>query len=175
MPVLSKPHIKKKYFLILKSSCVSVCPSCLVLPVSTNGKSLSLSSLHPPFRYFCTWVRLLPFSRLNIPSSLGLSSQERCFSLFVIIVALHWTLSSMPVSLLTWVAQKQTLDSRYSLTSAEQRGRITFLSMQPTLLPFQPNILLFFFAADLVQNSLSYAGFPVEFVIQMCLSRRRFR
>lgn len=68
-----------------------------------------------------------------IPSSLGLSSQERCFNLFVIIVALHWSLSSTPMSLLTWVGQKQTQDSRCSLTGAEQRGRTTFLSMQPTL------------------------------------------
>ena len=91
--------------------------------------------------------RLL-FSRLNSPSSLSPSSLERCSSPFPIAVALHWTLSSLSLSLLSWGAQHRTQPSRGGLTSAEQRGRISSLDLLATLLLVQPRTPLAFFAAS---------------------------
>jgi len=47
----------------------------------------------------------LLFSRLSKPISLSPSSWERCSSPFPALVALHWTLSSLSLSLLSWGAQ----------------------------------------------------------------------
>lgn len=61
-------------------------------------KSLAPSSLHPPFRCLYTWIWDSPlslfFSRLHIPSSLSLSSQEICSNPSIIFMVLFWTLSS---------------------------------------------------------------------------------
>lgn len=40
-----------------RNSCILICPFPLVLPLSTTEKNLSLSSLHPPFRYLWTLMR----------------------------------------------------------------------------------------------------------------------
>ena len=61
----------------------SLCPLLFVLLLGTTEKSLSLPSLHPPFRFLYALMRChlsLPFSRLNSPSSL---------SLFFIVEVLH--------------------------------------------------------------------------------------
>lgn len=44
----------------------------------------------------------LLFSRLNNPSLLSLSIQNRCLHAFIILVAFHWTTSSMPTPVLYW-------------------------------------------------------------------------
>lgn len=44
----------------------------------------------------------LHFSRLNKTSSLNLSLYERCYSPLIILVSLHWILSSSCMSLLYW-------------------------------------------------------------------------
>ena len=87
-------------------------------------------SLHLLSRYLCMLIRSSPSlfcSRLNNPSSLSLSSWDRCSSPFITSVAHRWTLSSMSMSLLCWGAQNRTQHSRCNLTSAEQKGRLTSL------------------------------------------------
>lgn len=64
---------------------------------------------------------ILLCSRLNSPSSLSLFSHERSSSLLNIFEVLYWNLSSMSTSLLL---ERAELDTQ--LSSAEQRGRITF-------------------------------------------------
>ena len=90
--------------------------------LGTIEKSLAPSSWHPPLRYLKAFIRSplsLLFCRLNKPSSLSLSSQERCFGPLIIFVALRWTLSSSYSSFLNWGAQKWTQYSRWVLTRAE--------------------------------------------------------
>ena len=92
-------------------------------------RKLTLSQLkpgHPPS---------LPFCRLNSPSSLSLSSYVRYSSPLVVLVALHWTLSSSSMSLLYWAAQKWTQYSRCGFSSAEYRGRITSQNLIPARCP----------------------------------------
>jgi len=98
-------------------------------------------SLHLLSRYLCTLIRSSPSllcCRLNSPSSLSLSSQERCCSPFIISVARFWTLSSMSMSLLCWGAQNWTQRSRCNLTSAEQKGRLTSLLLMAMFPLVQP-------------------------------------
>ena len=78
----------------------------------------------------------LLFSRLNSPSSLSLSPQEKRSSPFIVLVAIHCTLSSMATSHFCWGAQNWTQLSRRGLTSAEGRGRITSPSSGIPSLPF---------------------------------------
>jgi len=80
----------------------SLCPLPLVLSLGTTEKILGPSSWYPPFRYLCTLMRSLLsllFSRLNSPSSLSPSLDVRCSRPLVILVAFHWTLSIMSMSL----------------------------------------------------------------------------
>lgn len=70
--------VKEFTYVQRKTLCFSVCPSPLVLSLSTV-KSLA-PSLHPPFRSISLWT-----------GSLSLSSQERCSNSFIIFVALCWT------------------------------------------------------------------------------------
>ena len=91
--------------------------------------------------------KALLLSRLNKPSSLSLSSQERCSSHLLILVALRWTLSSSSSSFLKWGAQNWTQCSRWGLTRAVQRGRRTSLNLLATLLLMHPRIPLAFLAA----------------------------
>ena len=108
------------------------CPDCasisLLPSLGTTGKSLAPSSLQPPFRPFYTLIRSplsLLFTRLNSPSLLSLSSEERCSSASDIFMALCWTLSRTCISLLYRAAQNRTQCPRCGITSAKQRGRIT--------------------------------------------------
>lgn len=131
-------------------------------------KSLTPSFFHPCFRYSHT-LKIFPlnllFSRLNSPSSLNLFSQKRCFSTSLnIFLALCCTLSS---SSLYREAQIQTQCCRCSLTSSEQRGRITSLSLLTSLLPVQPRISLAFSAKTrarywLVFHLVSFRSFSAK-------------
>lgn len=60
----------------------------------------------PSFRYLHTQMSYplsLPISRLNSPNPLDLSSQQRCPSLLLILVALWWTLPiSLVLNTLNW-------------------------------------------------------------------------
>jgi len=78
--------------------------------------------------------------------SLSVYSQKRCSSPFIILMALHWTLSSMSISVLYCEAQNWTQYSRCGLTCTEQRGRITSLNLLTTLIFMQLRIPLAFFA-----------------------------
>lgn len=93
-----------------------------------------LSFLKWNFKYFslCPFSLLLPvfkhieipssifFSRLIIPSSLGLSSYVRCFNHFSIFAAFCWTCSSVSLSLLYWRADKRVQHSRCVLAVLSQ-------------------------------------------------------
>ena len=118
VPVLSHPHSKNVSWCAEGTSCVSL---CLVLSLGMTGKSLARSSLHPPFRFLRTLIKsfLILFSRLNSPSSLSLSSYQRCSSPFVLFLDFHWTLCSISMSLLYWWDQNRTQHSSCGLTRAE--------------------------------------------------------
>jgi len=73
------------------------------------------------------------------PSSLNLSSQERCSSPLTIFVALLRTCFSRCMSCARdWGPQSWIQDSRWGLTRAEQRGRIASIDLLATLLFIQP-------------------------------------
>lgn len=96
----SVSHTAWKCCLVLtgRPLCSSFCPLPFVLALGTTQKSLVPSSLYLPFRWVCIHCQVPPhllFSRLNSPSFLSLSSQERCSSPLFIFVVFHWTLSSM--------------------------------------------------------------------------------
>jgi len=104
VPVLGHLHSEKVFPDVQKEPPVfGLCPLPLILLLGTTVKSLSSSSLHSPsiFVYTAEILLSLLFSRLNSPSSLSLSSQERCSTPFSIFVGLHWTFSSSSVSLST--------------------------------------------------------------------------
>ena len=104
----------------------NLCLLPFLLSLNTTEKSLAPSSLLPeqvfihmdkiPPIHFCFW--------LNSLSSLSLSLYDGCSNPLIIFIALQWTFSSMPMSLLYWGAQDWTQYSRCGLTSAEQKGRI---------------------------------------------------
>jgi len=60
---------------------------------------------------------LLP--RVKNTDSLSLSPFERCSNPLIILVALHWTLSSMSISFLDWGAKNWTQYSKCCLSNAE--------------------------------------------------------
>lgn len=64
---------------------------------------------------------------LDNSCSLSLSSYNRCPSLLIISMALHWTHSSMSFSMCPsyWGAQNRTQHSRTGVTTIEWRGIIT--------------------------------------------------
>ena len=71
--------------------------------------------------------RSLLFSKLNKRSSLKLSSQERCSSPLIILVALLWTRSKSSMSFLYWGPQAWTQYSRWGL-SRRARFRLRLFS-----------------------------------------------
>lgn len=62
----SAPLNVQKFPLVFRQNflCFSLCPLACVLSLGTTGKSLALSSWHPPFRYFYTLIRS-PFGHLK--------------------------------------------------------------------------------------------------------------
>ena len=89
----SSPSGGKKFLLIsnLNLPCLSLKPFPLVLALSIHVNSRSPSYLYAPFKYWKPTMRSsqsLLFSKLNKPSSLNLSSQERCSSLLIILGSL---------------------------------------------------------------------------------------
>ena len=114
----------KSYLLIsnLNLPCPSLKPFPLVLSLSTLVNSLSTSCLYAPFKYWKATMRspqILLLSKQNKPSSLSLSSQERCSSPQIISVALLWTRSKSSTSFLYWGLQAWMQYSRWGLTRAE--------------------------------------------------------
>ena len=83
--------------------CLNLCP--------VTEKSLALSALHPPLRYFYTvmksCLRLLS-SRLNSPCSLILSLQETFSRTLTIFIALCWTSRNL-LWLMLFMQQKHKL------------------------------------------------------------------
>lgn len=94
----------------------------------------------------------LPFSRMNSPNFLKLSSEEMSSSPFTIFVALCWNHSSKFRSLLYWKSQNWTQKSRCSFTNAGNNGSITSLDLLVLLCLMQPRVLLVYW---LVLNLLS--------------------
>lgn len=81
------------------------------------------------------------FSILNKPRCLSISSEGRCSSPFSHpSIPLLYSVQQLLVSLLL---DSPDLDS-FLLSTAEERGRITCLSLLATLLPVQPKVLLTF-------------------------------
>lgn len=102
--VLWHLHSGKVYLDVQKTLVFQFVPvaSCPVTSLDTTEKSLSPSSLQPPFRNLYALVRSplsLLFSKLNSPSFLSLFSQERCSDLLIIFMALCWTLPFVHVVL----------------------------------------------------------------------------
>ena len=114
----------KNFLLIsnLNLPCLSLKPFPLVLSLSTLVNSCSPSCLYAPFKYWKATVRspwILLYSKLNKLSSLNLSSQQRCSSPLIILVALLWTHSKSSTSFLYWRPQAWMQYSRWGLTKAE--------------------------------------------------------
>lgn len=73
-------HTVTKYFLKFRQHllCSSLCPLSLVLSLGNTEKSLSLSSLHPPFKYL--WMLMIspkPFSSLGWTAPLSVFLHRR--------------------------------------------------------------------------------------------------
>lgn len=127
-------------------------PLPLVLSLDTTERSLALSSFHPCFRHLYTLIKFtqsLLFTRLKSPKSLSFFSEERCSRPLITLVALHWTLSSIPMFLLYWEAWNRSQHSTCSLSSAEQKGRISPLELLAILFLTQPRMLLAFFTSKM--------------------------
>lgn len=109
-----------------------LCPLPFVLSVGTTEKSGSLFSI-PSHHVFIIHIVGFPpsllFSMLNSSSSLSLYSYVIHFKPLIIFMALHWTHSSLSMSLLYWVDQTWSQHSSRGLTRAEQRGMITSLNL----------------------------------------------
>lgn len=88
-------------------------PFSLTLLLGTTGKieapSSSFPSIRKLFILHCKIFWSLPFSRLNSPSSLSLSSNERCSYSSNIFVVLHHTYSSKSLSFLYWEPRLDTV------------------------------------------------------------------
>ena len=74
--------------------------------------------------------------------------QGRYSSPLIIFVALLWNCSENSMSFLCWGPQNWMQYSRWGLTRAEQRDRITALGLLVTLLSMQPRIHLAFWIAS---------------------------
>lgn len=121
---------------------LSLYPQHLVLSLGTAEESLTPSFAFPPSRCWYTLIRSflnLFFSRLNSPSCLKLSSQERGSNPFIIFITLHWSSPGAPCHCCTGEARTGPQYSRCGLTKIE---RITSLDVLRTLLP--PQIALCF-------------------------------
>ncbi|XP_063182760.1 phospholipase ABHD3 isoform X5 [Chroicocephalus ridibundus] len=82
-----------------------------------------------PFRYWKAALRSprsLLFSRLNIPNSLSLSSQERCSSPLIILVALLWTHSNRSMSFSCRGLQSWTQYSSYTSRNCQTKCQRCF-------------------------------------------------
>ena len=93
-----------------------MCPFPIVLSLNITKKSLALSSLCSHIRCLFTMIRTswsLPFPKLNSPNSHSLFSHARYSSSLITFMALCWTFSSTPMSLLHRGAQNWTQHSRY--------------------------------------------------------------
>ena len=135
-PVPHHPHSKEclPYISNLNLPSCSLKPLPLVLSLHVLVKSASPSFLYAP----SGTGRLLQglpgaFSRLNNPNSLSLSSWERCSS------PRHFrgllgTCSNRSMSFLCRGLQSWMQDSRWGLTTAEQRRRIPSLDLLALLL-----------------------------------------
>ncbi|KAK4832076.1 hypothetical protein QYF61_020632 [Mycteria americana] len=137
--------IVKNFFLISSLNLPSF--SLKPLPLVLSQQVL----LKTPFKYCKAAMRSpqsLLFSRLNNPSSLSLSSQERCSISLIIFVALLWTCSNRSMSFLCRGLQSWTQYWRWGLTRVGCRDRITSLDLLATLLLMQPRIWLAFWAAS---------------------------
>lgn len=96
--------------------CFSVFPLTLIL----SRAPLKIAWLCPPFLYLWTLTRSFwAFSRLHSHRSLSPSSLERSSIALIICVASCWTLFSVSLSLLWWVAQNWTHCSRWGFSRAE--------------------------------------------------------
>lgn len=104
-------------------------------------------SLHSLFNYLYTLINPLSFLSSNSPSSLSLSSYERCSSPLIIFLAFCWTLFSIFRSALYWRAQNGKQYSRCGLTTEEQRCKIMSLDQLAILCLMHPTKLLAYFAA----------------------------
>lgn len=104
--------------------CVSGCVHWLLSSAQAAPRGIRL-----PFLYSLHWV----FTHIDDNPHLHLtfiwaeesqlSIQEGCPSVSIIFLALQWTCSSSPISLLPWGAQIWTQHFRCSWGRAEQRGR----------------------------------------------------
>ena len=119
--------IVKNFFLLSKLNLPSFTfkslPLVLSLPALVK-KSIS-SFLASPLQVLKAAIRSaqnLLFSKLNNPSSLSLSSQERCSIPLLTFVALLWTHFNSSMSFLCWVLQSCTQDSRWGLSRAEREN-----------------------------------------------------
>lgn len=95
-------YSQSKSFLTFKHDLLhfSLCPLNFIMSLDTTENSGSVL-FAASFQVLIDIVEIplsFLFSRLNTQSSLNLSSQEMCSSLFIIFMALHWTLSSMSMS-----------------------------------------------------------------------------
>ena len=137
VPVCHHPLCEKLPLISnLNLPCLSLRPFPLVLSLSTLASNCSPSCLYAPFKYWKAAMRSprsLLFCKLNKPSSLNHSSQERCSSPLIILVALLCACSKSSTSFLCWGPQAWVQYSRWGLTRTEWRGTITSLSCWPPL------------------------------------------
>lgn len=108
----------------------------------------------------------LVFSVLNSPSSLSLSSQERCSSTLIIFVIFCWTCSSTSIPLLSWGIQNWTQHSRIGFNSAKWRGRTTHLSLLAILALKQPKVFPCLEGTLWLTFSLVYPRTPSPFLLK---------
>lgn len=126
-PVFDHPQSKKKNVIIYKSlnqiSCTSICACCLISSLGVTENSLSpsfiLITIIPLSIYAEDSPMKFLFFRLNHPSSLNMSSQERCFSS---LVAFCWAVSDISTSLLYWEVHDWTQHLRCLTMSPQERG-----------------------------------------------------
>lgn len=115
---------------------------------------------------------LLSF-RLKKLSSFRLSSQKRCSSPWIILVALLWTLSKSSTSFLYWGLQTQMQYSSWSLTWREQKS-ISFTLLATLLM--EPRVPLAFQAASThYELVLCFSSHHLKSFSARLLSRSSFR
>lgn len=81
----------------------------------------------------------LPFFKLNTPSSISLSSYERCCSPLSILMAFHWSLSNSSPTFLCWVTRASTSDGS---SQGQSRGGYSLPYTAATLLLLPSRMLL---------------------------------
>lgn len=116
LPMFDNSHRKSFIMFKLDVLCFHVYPFPLNLLLSTTEKNLALLFLLLSIRFLYALLRSLQafsFLKLNNSSSLRLSSHVRCFKALIVLVAYHWSCSSMPMSFLYWGTYIMTEYSRY--------------------------------------------------------------